>query len=819
MKGAAINPATRPLAQNPEEPPAWPPTLVVRALEAMRARRLEQAWLWADKLCRTSAGPARCDAYLLRSAIFALQGDRASAAADLRSAAEIDPDAPALNRALLASPHPHERLEAARRLLRAADMTDRNHGFAALAHMNVTCVGTIEFENGRLVGRLAWNGPEAVALLVRTDIDQRTVHVRPGLEPRPPGFKQAGRIDAALPEAAWVVAVTAPQLRFVLEPDSLLLPPPDSIPFSEGPQPAGNDPLIIVPAYKDRAATCACLESLFACLPGERSRCIAVVDDASPDAALSAMLDEFAASGRIKLLRNAINMGFAASVNRTLALRRKAQDVLLLNADTVVPPGAIEGLSRHVRDKADIGTVTPLSNNGEDTSFPRRFCPNPMLDAIEIAALQGIASQVNAGRAIDMPNGVGFCLYIRGKLFDDLGPLSHDYGRGYYEDVEFCLQAAKAGYRNVCATDVYVGHHGARSFAHGRRALVVRNLRRIGASYPTYLAQARTFEAVDPLKEAIGRIEEELLRQLPGRHLLLLPFDTPAFLSQALACALSAGPHNVIVARVGQSENGLDIAFFGADGVAPQNIVWRLAAGKKSRAEMTRRLSGWTIRSVTMLDVDALPRTLVDAVSELEVDVRLLVARPGVVRRAPSIGMKAVTRAVLESMKSPSGSQPVETITFPLLQSLGPPRLAKIGGGVAVVGAAGGKKEIALFRALAHALPVAEHRPSVFVAGSLPPDVVASLPNTVHVTGRIDDEELPAWLTRLGPRALLFADRNWGMADPRATAWAEAGVPIARFDRRTNKAREIGPCLLLPRDGSPAASAAAIAAWLSSAQP
>ena len=78
------------------------------------------------------------------------------------------------------------------------------------------------------------------------------------------------------------------------------------------------------------------------------------------------------------------NLGFAQSVNLALG-RRRGGDVLLLNADTLLPRGAIDRLAAAAYSQADVGTVTPLSNNGEFTSFPLPNVANPLgvLDEIQ----------------------------------------------------------------------------------------------------------------------------------------------------------------------------------------------------------------------------------------------------------------------------------------------------------------------------------------------------------------------------------------------------------------------------------------------------
>src|SRR5258706_1833610 len=91
---------------------------------------------------------------------------------------------------------------------------------------------------------------------------------------------------------------------------------------------------VVVPVYRGEAETRACLESVL----GARTlaaREVVVIDDASPEPAVSAWLRQLAAEGRITLIAHAANRGFVASVNEGMALH-PGRDVVLLNNDTEV---------------------------------------------------------------------------------------------------------------------------------------------------------------------------------------------------------------------------------------------------------------------------------------------------------------------------------------------------------------------------------------------------------------------------------------------------------------------------------------------------
>ena len=163
---------------------------------------------------------------------------------------------------------------------------------------------------------------------------------------------------------------------------------------------------IIVPVYQDYDATKACLDALEAEGSWIATR-VTVIDDCSPDADLRALIEDRAALGLFTLLRNGENLGFARSVNRALE-RMAPSDVLLLNADTVLPRGAIDRLAAAAHAEAGIATVTPLSNNGEFTSFPRPNVCNTLPTLAGVQALHDLASTTNEGEIIDLPSGVGF---------------------------------------------------------------------------------------------------------------------------------------------------------------------------------------------------------------------------------------------------------------------------------------------------------------------------------------------------------------------------------------------------------------------------
>ncbi|MBO1359191.1 glycosyltransferase [Acetobacter sacchari] len=296
-------------------------------------------------------------------------------------------------------------------------------------------------------------------------------------------------------------------------------------------KPPAEETLIVVPVYGDAKRTKACLDSLVATLPTAQGKNaavrVAIIEDASPDAELVAMLNEFVADPRVTVLHNSINLGFPGSANVGLRLalaqrpagRRRAAvgggaDVVLLNSDTLVTDGWLEELRRVAHSAPDIGTVTPLSNDATILSYPTLAgSRSPTL--AQTRWMAGLARQANGGDTVDLPTAHGFCMLIRHDCLAATGLLRADlFAQGYGEENDFSLRARALGWRNVAAPGAYVAHVGSASFGATRDALLRRNLALLNRLHPGYDALVRTHVAQDPLFDARRRID--LLRWRRG---------------------------------------------------------------------------------------------------------------------------------------------------------------------------------------------------------------------------------------------------------------------------------------------------------------
>ena len=284
---------------------------------------------------------------------------------------------------------------------------------------------------------------------------------------------------------------------------------------------------IVIPVYGALDLALACIGSVQAALPGWAR--IVVVDDASPDPAVQRALR--AISG-VVLITQPSNRGFPAAANAGMR-HDVTRDVVLLNSDTLVPPGWLQRLRDAAYAAPDIATVTPLSNDATLVSYPSVTAENPIPDRARTAALDALSHAANADERIDIPTAIGFCMYIRRDALAATGPFREDvFAQGYGEENDFCLRAGALGWRHVAATGVFVGHVGAQSFASAREHLLKRNLGRLNRLHPGYDRMIRAFKSADPLAPARRRMDTArwiAARDAPwsweGRSLLLVTHD------------------------------------------------------------------------------------------------------------------------------------------------------------------------------------------------------------------------------------------------------------------------------------------------------
>jgi GT2 family glycosyltransferase len=233
---------------------------------------------------------------------------------------------------------------------------------------------------------------------------------------------------------------------------------------------------IVVSSYNNAALLPDCLRSVAAAHPGIPTT-LYVVDAGSTDGTANLVRQGFP---DVRLRIAAENRGYAALNN--LALREIAREapadadrtrvgVLLLNADTVMPPDTLTGLLGLLAVHPEAGAIGPkivLGDGSLDLACRRSF-PTPMN---AFWKLTGMAARYprdprfaqynltfhDPDEAIEMDSGMGACLIARLAAIDDVGLMDEGYFM-YGEDLDWCYRIKEKGWRIRYEPSVCILHY------------------------------------------------------------------------------------------------------------------------------------------------------------------------------------------------------------------------------------------------------------------------------------------------------------------------------------------------------------------------
>ncbi len=255
---------------------------------------------------------------------------------------------------------------------------------------------------------------------------------------------------------------------------------------------------IIIPVYNAYDALCQCVESVFKYTDLSQNRLI-LVEDKSTDGQILPYLRSLQNKNGVLLLENPQNLGFPGSVNR--GLQQGSGDVVLLNSDTVVTEGWLEKLAACAYSDRNIATVTPFSNNGAITSLPNYLQENTLPQGYGVDSYAALVAKASPRQYPPIPVGIGFCLYIKRSVLDEIGLLDEQsYGQGYGEENDFCCRAVQLGYIHALCDDCYIYHSGTQSFADDQKnALEKKNLMVLQKRYPKQFEENQVFCRQNPL--------------------------------------------------------------------------------------------------------------------------------------------------------------------------------------------------------------------------------------------------------------------------------------------------------------------------------
>ena len=201
---------------------------------------------------------------------------------------------------------------------------------------------------------------------------------------------------------------------------------------------------------------------------------VIVVDNSSSDGSADFIAQHYP---EVKLIRNERNLGFSAGNN--VGLRQATGQVrALLNQDTVVQPGWLAALVKALESYPDAGIVGSkiLDLDGITLQHAGAHFDWPIVEGLHYGRGERDAGQYDEPREVEFVTGAA--LAVRSDVLEQIGLLDEGFFPGYFEDVDLCVRARRAGYRVLYVPSAIVLHHGSMSFSQapdGIGPLVYRN--------------------------------------------------------------------------------------------------------------------------------------------------------------------------------------------------------------------------------------------------------------------------------------------------------------------------------------------------------
>jgi N-acetylglucosaminyl-diphospho-decaprenol L-rhamnosyltransferase len=220
---------------------------------------------------------------------------------------------------------------------------------------------------------------------------------------------------------------------------------------------------VVVSVVTWRAAdlTIACLASVAEEMPANPDLRLVVVDnDSGDDTAdrIDAAIRERNWGSWAELIRSPRNGGFAAGnnivVRHALARYPSFRQMLLLNPDTVVRPGAIRELRRFLAEEPRAGIVGGRCEDPDGTPqvcafrFPGvlgEFSSQLRLGMVDRLLRRHITRIDPADAPLEVGWVAGALMMVRREVFDSIGLMDESYFL-YYEETDFSLRANRAGW-------------------------------------------------------------------------------------------------------------------------------------------------------------------------------------------------------------------------------------------------------------------------------------------------------------------------------------------------------------------------------------
>ena len=222
---------------------------------------------------------------------------------------------------------------------------------------------------------------------------------------------------------------------------------------------------VVIVAADSGPGLIGCIERVLdSCAPVEAI----IVDNASGDGTPEATAARWANDSRVRILRNARNLGFGSGCNRGAASAR-GDALLFLNPDCEVAPDTISRLRAAAAPEHGLLGVAIVDASGRPERASRRRDPTLRRALMTMTGLARFETRWPALAGVDLPAATsradiepvdavsGALMFVPRTVFDRV----RGFDEGYFlhaEDLDLCRRVRDAGFRVACVNAISVVH-------------------------------------------------------------------------------------------------------------------------------------------------------------------------------------------------------------------------------------------------------------------------------------------------------------------------------------------------------------------------
>lgn len=219
--------------------------------------------------------------------------------------------------------------------------------------------------------------------------------------------------------------------------------------------------LVVILNYRTPGLTIDCLNSLKSEVRSLPGTYVVVADNASSDGSVEQIGSAIETEGWhewASLMPLERNGGYAfgnnAAIRPALQLTNPPPYFLLLNPDTIVRPGALKSLVNFMDEHSKVGIAGSRLEDPDSTPQCSAFRFHTVISELDSGLRLGMVSNLLSRWVVWPPVPEETCqtdwvagasMIVRCEVFEAVGLLDEEYFM-YYEEMDFCLQANKAGW-------------------------------------------------------------------------------------------------------------------------------------------------------------------------------------------------------------------------------------------------------------------------------------------------------------------------------------------------------------------------------------